>query len=76
MLINKVCGKHTIVILYACIMFCFRYMCTSGIDRTMKIWDLRTYKMLQSYKIGMGASHLAFSQKNTLAVSKGNIVEV
>ncbi|XP_063422030.1 WD repeat-containing protein 46-like [Mytilus trossulus] len=53
-----------------------RYMCTSGIDRTMKIWDLRTYKMLQSYKIGMGASHLAFSQKNTLAVSKGNIVEI
>lgn len=53
-----------------------RYMCTSGIDRTMKIWDLRTYKMLQSYKIGMGAAQLAFSQKDLIAASKGNIVEV
>lgn len=51
-------------------------MCTSGIDRTMKIWDLRNFKMLQSYKIGMGASNVAFSQTNLLAASKGNIVEV
>ncbi|WAR30931.1 WDR46-like protein [Mya arenaria] len=27
------------------------YLATSGIDRTMRIWDLRTYKQLQSYKV-------------------------
>ncbi|XP_033730001.1 WD repeat-containing protein 46-like [Pecten maximus] len=53
-----------------------KYIATSGIDRKLKIWDIRTYKMLQSYQIGIGASSLAFSQRDMLAVSKGNIVEV
>ncbi|KAL5011430.1 hypothetical protein ScPMuIL_009981 [Solemya velum] len=52
------------------------YMATSGVDRTLKIWDLRTFKMLQSYKIGTGAASLDFSQRELLALSKGNIVEV
>merc|ERR1712038_1061412 len=50
------------------------YMATSGIDRTLKIWDLRTYKTLQTYRIGAGASQLAFSQRGLIAASKGNIV--
>ncbi|OWF37440.1 WD repeat-containing protein 46-like isoform X2 [Mizuhopecten yessoensis] len=53
-----------------------KYIATSGIDRKLKIWDIRNYKMLQSYQIGIGASSLAFSQRDMLAVSKGNIVEV
>ncbi|XP_060070802.1 WD repeat-containing protein 46-like [Ylistrum balloti] len=53
-----------------------KYLATSGIDRKLKIWDIRTYKMLQSYQIGIGASALAFSQRDMLAVSKGNIVEI
>lgn len=51
-------------------------MATSGIDRTLKIWDLRTYKMLQSYKLPSGAGQLAFSQRGLLASSLGNIVQV
>ena len=52
------------------------YMATAAVDASVKIWDVRTYKCLQSYKIGSGASHLTFSQKGLLAVSLGNIVEV
>ena len=51
-------------------------MATSGIDRTLKIWDLRTYKTLQSYRLGAGAGHLAFSQTGLLAAGVGNIVQV
>lgn len=51
-------------------------MATSGIDRTLKIWDLRNFKVLQSYKIGAGAGHLAFSQQNLIAAGIGNVVEV
>ncbi|KAL3871801.1 hypothetical protein ACJMK2_039773 [Sinanodonta woodiana] len=53
-----------------------KYMVTSSIDRTMKIWDLRTYKMMQSYKLGGGGGHLAFSQRGLIAAGIGNIVEV
>jgi len=52
------------------------YMATSAVDASLKIWDLRTYKCLQSYRVGSGASHVTFSQKGLLAVSLGNIVEV
>jgi U3 small nucleolar RNA-associated protein 7 len=52
------------------------YMATAAVDASVKIWDVRTYKCLQSYKIGSGASHLTFSQRGLLAVSLGNIVEV
>ncbi|KAH3798666.1 hypothetical protein DPMN_152268 [Dreissena polymorpha] len=51
-------------------------MATSGIDRTLKIWDLRTYKMLHSYKVPMGAGQMAFSQQGLLATGMGNIVQV
>ncbi|KAI9553650.1 hypothetical protein GHT06_021575 [Daphnia sinensis] len=53
-----------------------RYMATSSLDSTLKIWDLRTYNCLQSYKLASGASNLTFSQRGLLAVSLGNIVEV
>ncbi|XP_052220882.1 WD repeat-containing protein 46-like isoform X1 [Dreissena polymorpha] len=53
-----------------------QYMATSGIDRTLKIWDLRTYKMLHSYKVPMGAGQMAFSQQGLLATGMGNIVQV
>merc|ERR1719259_268523 len=44
--------------------------------RTVKIWDLRSYKCLQSYKIGAGAAHAQFSQRGLLALAFGNKVEV
>ena len=52
------------------------YMATSSADTSLKIWDLRTYNCLQAYKLGCGASNVAFSQKGLLAVSLGNIIEV
>ena len=56
--------------------YIFRYMATSGIDRKLKIWDLRTFKQLQSYKTAVGPSSLCFSQKGLLAAGLGNVVEV
>ena len=53
-----------------------RYMATSGVDRTLKIWDMRTYKMMQSYKIPVGAGQLAFSQRGLLAAGMGSVVQV
>ena len=52
------------------------YMATSATDRSVKIWDLRTYKSLHEYKVGAGASQLQFSQKGLLGLSFGNRVEV
>ena len=52
------------------------YLATSATDRTVKIWDLRTYNCLHSYKLGAGAAHLQFSQKGLLGVAFGNRVEV
>lgn len=51
-------------------------MATSGVDRYLKIWDLRTYKQLQCYRIASGASNLAFSQRECIAAGIGNVVEV
>ena len=52
------------------------YMVTSGLDHLLNIWDLRTYKQLNSIKISSGASSLAFSQKNLIAASLKNNVEI
>ena len=51
-------------------------MATSGVDRKIKIWDLRTYKELYRYKVGAGPGHLSFSQTGLLGAGMGNIVEV
>lgn len=52
------------------------YMATSGVDRKMKIWDIRKFEMVHSYQIGCGAGHMVFSQTGALGLGKGNIVEV
>jgi U3 small nucleolar RNA-associated protein 7 len=52
------------------------YMATSGVDRKMKIWDIRKFQMLHSYNIGCGAGNMVFSQRGVLALGKGNIIEV
>ncbi|XP_061170108.1 WD repeat-containing protein 46-like isoform X1 [Saccostrea echinata] len=52
------------------------YMATSGVDRKLKIWDVRKMQMLHSYQIGCGAGNMVFSQTGVLALGKGNIVEV
>lgn len=53
-----------------------KYMATSGNDCLLKIWDLRTYGLLQSYRIDAGANCLSFSQRGMLAAGVGNIVQV
>lgn len=45
-------------------------------DRSLKIYDVRTYKCLQSYKLGAAAGFLDFSQMGLLGVGLGNVVEV
>ncbi|XP_014668594.1 PREDICTED: WD repeat-containing protein 46-like [Priapulus caudatus] len=52
------------------------YMATAGVDRSLRVFDLRTYKPLYKYKISAGATCLNFSQTGLLAAGLGNVVEV
>ncbi|KAJ2952607.1 hypothetical protein O0L34_g6930 [Tuta absoluta] len=53
------------------------YMATSGVDRSLKIWDIRNLDgPLQHYKLRTAADELEFSQKDMLAVGLGEAVEV
>ncbi|XP_065562229.1 WD repeat-containing protein 46-like isoform X2 [Artemia franciscana] len=52
------------------------YMATAAVDKSMKIWDIRNFKCLQSYRLNCAASNLAFSHRNLLAVSTGDIVDI
>nr|DBA20443.1 TPA: hypothetical protein GDO54_017220 [Pyxicephalus adspersus] len=52
------------------------YMATSGLDRKLTIFDLRTYKPLTSFGVPLGATTLCHSQKGLLAAATGNIVQV
>lgn len=52
-------------------------MATSGVDRSMKIWDIRNLDgPLQHYKLRTTPVELEFSQRDMLAVGLGDIVEV
>ncbi|VVD02379.1 unnamed protein product [Leptidea sinapis] len=53
------------------------YMATSGVDRSMKIWDIRNLDgPLQHYKLRSSPVDLEFSQKDMLAVGLGEVVEI
>lgn len=49
-------------------------MATAGVDRKIKIWDLRKYEVIKSY--AARAQSLDFSQKGLLACSNGSQVEI
>lgn len=50
---------------------------TSSVARDMKIWDIRQLRgPVKTYTLNSVASNVAFSQRNLLAVSMGNIVEI
>ncbi|KAJ0582737.1 putative transcription factor WD40-like family [Helianthus annuus] len=49
-------------------------MATAGMDKKLKIWDLRTYKPVQTLP-GLAKS-IDFSQKGMLATSTGSFVQV
>lgn len=53
------------------------YMATSGMDRSIKIWDIRKLKgPLQDYKVRTSPRSMVFSQTGCLAVAINNVVDV
>ncbi|KAA0713591.1 WD repeat-containing protein 46 [Triplophysa tibetana] len=52
------------------------YMVTSGLDRKLKVYDIRALKPLHSYFLPAGASYLSLSQKGLLSAATGDIVQV
>ncbi|KAM3871767.1 WD repeat-containing protein 46 [Diretmus argenteus] len=52
------------------------YMVTSGMDKKLKVYDIRAFKPLQSYFLPAGASSLSLSQKGLLSAATGDIVQV
>ncbi|XP_008317662.1 WD repeat-containing protein 46 [Cynoglossus semilaevis] len=52
------------------------YMVTSGMDKKLKVYDVRAYKPLQSYFLPAGASCLSLSQRGLLAAATGDVVQV
>jgi len=52
------------------------YMATTGLDRRMRIWDLRTYKELHSYSTPVDYGEVVFSQRRYLAAAAGNTVQI
>lgn len=52
------------------------YLATSGVDKRVKVFDLRTCKMLHKVQVPMGASSLDFSHQGLLAAAMGNRVQI
>ncbi|XP_062854609.1 WD repeat-containing protein 46 [Trichomycterus rosablanca] len=52
------------------------YMVTSGLDRRLKVYDIRAFKPLHSSLLPAGASCLSLSQKGLLSASTGDVVQV
>ncbi|KAM8863070.1 WD repeat-containing protein 46 [Spinachia spinachia] len=52
------------------------YMVTSGMDKKLKVYDIRSYKPLKSYFLPAGASCLSLSQRGLLSAATGDIVQV
>uniref|UniRef100_A0A1B6LD25 BING4 C-terminal domain-containing protein n=1 Tax=Graphocephala atropunctata TaxID=36148 RepID=A0A1B6LD25_9HEMI len=54
-----------------------QYMVTGSVDRSIKVWDVRRMSgPLQDYRMYSVLSNIAFSQRNLIATSSGNIVEI
>lgn len=52
-------------------------MATSGVDRSMKIWDIRHLDgPIQDYRLRSAPVDLEFSQKDMLAVGLNEVVEI
>ncbi|XP_053152905.1 WD repeat-containing protein 46 isoform X2 [Hemicordylus capensis] len=52
------------------------YMATSGLDRKLHIYDLRSYRRLHSLLLPTGAGHLDFSQRGLLGAACQEVVQV
>ncbi|XP_072305778.1 WD repeat-containing protein 46 [Eucyclogobius newberryi] len=53
-----------------------KYMVTSGMDKKLKVYDIRAFKPLKSYFLPAGASCLSVSQRGLLSAATGDIVQV
>ena len=53
-----------------------KYLVTAGMDRKVKIWDVRTYEPLYEYTVPVPVAHAALSQTNLLALGVGPSVMV
>lgn len=51
-------------------------MVTSGLDKKLKVYDIRAYKPMQSYFLPAGAACLSLSQRGLLAAATGDVVQV
>ncbi|XP_063174757.1 WD repeat-containing protein 46 [Chroicocephalus ridibundus] len=52
------------------------YMASAGLDRKLRVWDLRALRALQELVLPQGAGHLAFSQRGLLAAACGDLLQV
>ncbi|XP_066499724.1 WD repeat-containing protein 46 [Hoplias malabaricus] len=52
------------------------YMVTSGLDRRLKVYDIRMFQQLNCYFLPAGASCLSLSQKGLLSAATGDVVQV
>lgn len=52
------------------------WMVTTGGDSTVKIWDMRTYKLLSSWRAPAMTTALACSQRDLIAYSFGATVQI
>ncbi|XP_061535218.1 WD repeat-containing protein 46 [Phycodurus eques] len=52
------------------------YMVTSGMDKKLKVFDVRTFQPLNSYFLPAGASCLSLSQRGLLSAATGDVVQV
>eukprot|EP01095_Lingulamoeba_sp_RSL-Kostka_P013007 TRINITY_DN525_c9_g1_i1.p1 TRINITY_DN525_c9_g1~~TRINITY_DN525_c9_g1_i1.p1 ORF type:complete len:553 (-),score=201.60 TRINITY_DN525_c9_g1_i1:29-1552(-) len=52
------------------------YMITSGLDSKLKIWDIRTYKVVHEYYTPFPANSIDISQRNLLSVGCKGTVQI
>jgi U3 small nucleolar RNA-associated protein 7 len=53
-----------------------KYLVTAGLDRRLKVWDLRTYRELQTYLLNKTVTSLDISQLGLLATAYGPHIQV
>ncbi|KJH45941.1 BING4CT domain protein [Dictyocaulus viviparus] len=53
-----------------------KYMVTTGLDLKCRVWDIRMYKQLHAYSLAFGLSHVAISQRLSIACAIGNSVQI
>jgi len=53
-----------------------RYLVTVGTDKQMKVWDVRTFKLLHAYFCSAPAKSVEISQRGLVGISWGSRVQV